>query len=265
MRTSEDWSELGFDDIRVVREGAVAVVTIDAPPVNAFTLDRYRHLTQVFKSLTELTELNCVVLTAQGQKAFCAGLDLHEFLAAPVEADSERQAIGLATFVEISKCPVPVICAINGPALGAGAVFASLCDIRVMADHSTLGLPEITVGRCGGAAYVSRWVPQGTVRQMFFTGEPISAVEAHRIGFAQHVVPAGDLQNFALDLATRIAANSPLGLRYGKRALDEAEHLPPHDGYAVEQGYSTMLLKTDDSREALRSVVEKRRPMFRGR
>ncbi len=251
--------------ITVERDGSVATVTLDAPPVNAFSLARYIEITEVFTELAVDDDLCCVVLTAAGDRAFSAGLDLHEFLATPVDQDDERQRIGLAAFDAVGSCPVPLIGAINGAAFGAGMVFASLCDTRIAADTARFALPEINVGRCGGAAHAGRLISQGMVRRMFFTGEPIDAAEALRIGLVEAVVPSVELAVAAADLAHRIAAKSPLGLRVGKQSLNAIEGLPVKEGYEIEQSFSAKLVQTRDSREALTAVVEKRAPRFEGR
>jgi enoyl-CoA hydratase len=227
-------------------------------------LARYERLTEIFEGASERDDVHCIVLTAAGTRAFCAGLDLDEFLAADPKDDHIRQEIGRRTFRAIRHCPVPVIAAVNGVALGAGIVFAAVCDVRIASDRATFGLPEINVGRCGGAAHVGRIMPQGMVRKMFFTGEPISAHEAHRVGFVEQVVTSRLLVPTVMDLARLIASKSPLGLRVGKQALNEAETLPVDDAYELEQQFSTTLVQTADSREALRAVVEKRAPVFTG-
>jgi enoyl-CoA hydratase len=254
-----------MNGIIMERYGAVQHIELDAPPVNALTLARYAALTEIFQELSSRDDVHCVVLGARGSKAFCAGLDLHEFLATPVEEDHKRQEIGLATFRALQDCPIPVIASVNGPALGAGCVLASLCDIRIGSENATFGLPEINVGRCGGAAYVGRLIPQGSLRRMFFTGEAIDADEAHRIGLLDEVVSSATLLESSLALARRIAQKSPLGLRIGKRALNECEGLRADEGYAIEQRHSGTLVSTADSREALRAVVERRPPVFLGR
>ena len=248
--------------IGVEISGSIATVTIDAPPVNAFTIARYERMAEIFEALNERVDVNCVILTAAGTKAFSAGLDIHEFLATPVERDDERQAIGMRAFVAVRNCPVPVIAAINGFALGAGMAFAALCDIRIASEGATFGLPEINVGRCGGAAFVSRYVPEGSVRLMFFTGEPIGAHEAHRLGLVEQVVAPRKLAAAAREVAEVIAAKSPIGLRIGKQSLNAAEGLRYDAGYEIEQRYSAELVKTADSREALQALVERRLPVF---
>jgi enoyl-CoA hydratase len=164
----------------------------------------------------------------------------------------------------VRHCAIPVIAAVNGPALGAGAVLAAVCDIRIASANATFGLPEINVGRCGGGAHLGRLVPQGMLRKMFFTGAPISAAEAYRIGLVEEVVAPERLRAAALELAAVIAEKAPLGLRLGKQALNEIELLPVEEGYAREQCYSTQLLHTADAREATRAVLEKRPPVFHG-
>ena len=254
-----------MSDITTVITDQVATVTLARPPVNALTIALYEEIADIFETLGDGDGANCAIFTAEGTRAFCAGLDLKEFLAASVDDDPKRAAIVRRTFAAVRHCAIPVIAAVNGPALGAGCVLASVCDIRIAAEKATFGLPEINVGRCGGGAHMGRLVPQGLLRRMFFTGKPIDADEAYRAGFVDRVVTGDDLMPAATELATDISRKSPLGLRYGKQALNEAEFLPVEEGYAREQGYSTKLMHTEDAREATRAVVEKRAPVFQGR
>ncbi|MEQ9815051.1 MAG: enoyl-CoA hydratase-related protein [Azospirillaceae bacterium] len=243
----------------------IARVTLDNPPVNALTLALYEELGTVVEAAAERDEVNVVLLTGAGRRAFCAGLDLREFLAASVEDDAARAAVVRRCFARIRHAAVPVIAAVNGPALGAGAVVASVCDIRLAADHATFGMPEIDVGRCGGAAHLGRHFPPGVLRRMAFTGQPIGAAEALHHGFVSEVVPFERLAERARALASVIAGKAPLGLRLGKKSIDEIEFLPVEAGYEIEQGYSTRLMATADAREAARAIVEKRKPVFVGR
>jgi enoyl-CoA hydratase len=243
----------------------VVTVTLDIPPVNALKLVDYQAIARAFDDISRRDDVHCAVLAARGEKAFCAGLDLNEFKAATVEQDPERARIVHATFKSVQTCAIPVIAAVNGPALGAGCALAANCDIRIASERATFGLPEINVGRCGGGRFVGRLVPQGIMRLMFFTGKPIDAAEALRIGLVEKVVAPERLEGTARELAELIARKSPLGLRLGKRSLNEAEALAVHEGYALEQTYSTKLMATEDAREAARAVIEKRAPRFVGR
>lgn len=252
-------------EIIVQKTGKIATVLLNRPPVNALTISLYQSLADLFEELSGQQDISCVILSAEGSRAFCAGLDLHEFLAAKVEDDEARAAIVRRMFFAVRHCKVPVIAAVNGPALGAGTVLASVCDIRIASENAKFALPEINVGRCGGGAHMGRHVPQGLLRRMFFTGQAIDAQEAWRAGFVQEVVAAEALMASAMSLAETIAAKAPLGLRLGKEALNRVEFMPVDEGYALEQTYSTRLMGTEDAREATRAVVEKRAPVFQGR
>ncbi|MCO6188428.1 enoyl-CoA hydratase-related protein [Rhizobium sp. L1K21] len=229
------------------------------------TLAVYQALADCFQAANDWGDTNCIVLTAAGSKAFCAGLDLNEFLSATIEDDPRRARVIRRCFENIRKCTIPTIAAVNGPALGAGAVIASVCDIRIAAENARFGLPEINVGRCGATAHLGRHLPQGVLRRMFFTGQPIDAHEAKRWGFVDSIVPIEQLMEEAHALAALIAAKAPLGLRLGKEALNAVEFMSVEDGYQLEQSFSTRLMATEDAREASQAVVQKRAPVFKGR
>jgi enoyl-CoA hydratase/carnithine racemase len=245
--------------------GKIVTVTLDRPPVNALTLALYEQIAATFEAIGARSDVHCAIFTGAGTRAFCAGLDLKEFLAATPEQDPERARIVRRCFSAVRHCAIPVIAAVNGPALGAGCVLASVCDIRIATTTATFGLPEINVGRCGGGAHIGRHVPQGVLRKMFFTGRPISADEAYRVNLVEEVVPADRLMEAARELASIISEKAPLGLRLGKKALNEIEFMPVEEGYAHEQTYSTQLMRTQDAREATRAVIEKRAPAFQGK
>jgi enoyl-CoA hydratase len=248
-------------DLSVETSNRIATVTLNRPPVNALTPSLFENIAEVFQNVTASFDANCMILTGSGVRAFCAGLDLNENFAATEEEDSKRRN----AYSAVRLCSVPVIAAVNGPALGAGSILAAACDIRIAADRATFGLPEINVGRCGGAAHHARLMPQGTLRRMVFTGVPISAQEAWRIGFVDQVVSADQLLAVAGALAAVIAAKSPLGLRCAKKALSEIEGTDADRGYALEQAHSAELLGTEDAQEAKRALIEKRPPVFVGR
>jgi len=252
-------------EIEIAVADGIATVTLNRPPVNALTTGNYEQMIDIFERLGDSLDVNCAILTAQGTRAFSAGKDLKEFLATTLEEDPAKAAIARRAYSAILHCQIPVIAAVNGPALGAGCVIATVCDIRLASEDATFSLPEINVGRCGGAAHVGRLVAQGTMRKMFFTGQPISAAEAWRVGLVDGLSKPAELMADARRLAATIAAKAPLGLRVGKQSMNEAEGLPIEQGYVIEQGYSTKLMATDDCREATRAVLEKRAPVFRGR
>lgn len=241
----------------------VVTVTLNRPPVNALTVEMCGEVQRTFESLSGAPSTRCVILAGAGQRAFCAGLDFKDFFSSTVD-ENVRAVTVRDMYAAVHICAVPVIAAIDGPALGAGSVLASVCDIRVASHAATFGLPEINVGRIGGAAHHGRHLPQGLLRRMVFTGLPISSAEAYRVGFVQELVPT-DALAAARTLASVIAAKSVVGLRYAKQSLNEIEHLTVDDGYAREQVRSARLRETEDAQEASRAVMEKRPPVFKGR
>ncbi|MDU0339799.1 enoyl-CoA hydratase-related protein [Bosea rubneri] len=251
--------------ILVETRGNIVHLTLNRPPVNALSLALCTEIADIFEQTSERTDVQCAVLGATGAQAFCAGLDLNEFRTHKAEDDEAHAAVVRRVFSAIRNCAIPVIAAVNGPALGAGCVIASACDIRLAAENANFGLPEINVGSCAGITHMGRHLPQGLLRRMVFTGKPIGAQEAWRAGFVDSVFPLSDLGDAARTLADVIASKAPLALRMGKEALNRVEFLSVEDGYALEQGYSLRLLHTEDAREATQAAIEKRQPLFAGR
>ncbi|MBI4498789.1 MAG: enoyl-CoA hydratase/isomerase family protein [Chloroflexi bacterium] len=248
----------------------IATVTIDYPPVNAFGLSVRDGLTQVFAEINQRAlagaEIRAVILTGAGERAFCAGADLKARTSgAPVEDYHLYSRRVRDCFWAIYDCAVPVIGAINGPALGGGLAVAAVCDILIASERATFGCPEINVGLLGGGKHLTRLVPQLRMRRMYFTGERIDGHEGYRLGFVDRVVPPDQLMDAARDLAAELAAKSPIALRLAKEALNRVEFMDLKEGYRTEQDYTAKLNNYEDSREAMRAFVEKRAPVFTGR
>jgi enoyl-CoA hydratase/carnithine racemase len=210
-----------------------------------------------------------VVVASAADRAFCAGADVNELTALSAStaeaADARRQQLARDAFDVLLDLPKATIAVIDGPAIGAGAVLASCCDIRLASSRAWFQLPEVDVGRCGGGRHLMRHLPQGVVRRMYFTGERLAAKEAGGFGFVDLVDPGTDLVEEATRLARTIAAKSPIAVRLGKEALNRSEALPVKVGYELEQSYTLRLARTADAREALAARKEKREPRFTGR
>jgi enoyl-CoA hydratase len=255
-------------DVEVEVAERVATLTLARPPVNALSSAMYRALLAALEDLAGRQEVLVVVLASSSPKAFCAGADVTELAAltgeAAREADAARQQLARAVFDHLLDLPQPTIAALAGPAIGAGAVIASCCDLRVAGPGATFQLPEIDVGRCGGARHLMRHLPQNVVRRMYFTGRPLHAEAAARFGFVDLTPEGVDPLANALETAAELAAKSPAALRLGKEALNGSESLPVKVGYALEQEYTLRLARTADAREALAARAERRPPVFTG-
>jgi enoyl-CoA hydratase len=165
----------------------------------------------------------------------------------------------------ITDCAVPVIGAINGPALGAGLAFAACCDILIASENATFGTTEINVGLLGASAHLSLLVGRHKAREMFFTGEQVTAAELHALGAVRAVVPRAGLDAAARELATALAAKSPIALRLAKESMNRVEHLPLKDAYRTEQDYTARLQGFDDADEARQAYLERRDPDWKWR
>lgn len=245
----------------------VAIVTMDNPPVNAFDSDW--PIQETFDSFFDRDDVRVAILTGAGTRAFCAGADVKKAAARagnPVQGASEggsRKA--RETFNALIDCAVPVIGAINGPALGAGLALAASCDYLIAAENALFALPEIDVGLLGGARHFMRMFPQNITRRANFTGLRINAQEAYRLGAVAKVVPQEQLMETVIEEARLIAAKMPRGIRMAKAALNVIEQLDLKNGYRFEQTQTAILVQTEDAQEAKRAFAERRPPQFTGR
>jgi len=240
-----------FQHLEIEAGDGIVTVWMHRPPVNAVHLAMYDELRRAFTYPDDLADDVRVVILAGRGRHFCAGNDLDEFATMdPTNAD-ERMWHVREAFFAIQDCPVPVIGAVHGSALGTGLVLAASCDYVIAADDGRIGLPQITVGVMGGARHLARWVAAPTVRRAFFTGIPLTAADLHRLGAVHTVVPPGDLPDAVLAEATTIAGFSPTAMRVAKRGLNAIEHADIKGGYTYEQRLTAQMSAHPDSKEAL--------------
>ena len=161
-------------------EDGSATVMIDRPPVNALDLPTLEELYGELGEVRRREDLAVLVLTAAGERAFCAGADVRETL---TESEASYRAELWSSILEsLSSLEMPVVAAVNGACLGSGIGLITHADLRMAVERATFGLPEIDVGRSGGAAHLRRFTHEGTVRRMMLTGKPLSAKDAQRVG-----------------------------------------------------------------------------------
>ena len=245
----------------------IATVTIDRAPVNATVTRTFEEIQAAFDALNKRPDVRVAIFTGAG-KCFCAGADLKARLQTidikVAHGPWGHMRAAREAFDAIIDCTVPVICAINGPALGAGLVLAACCDTLIASENALLGLPEIDVGILGGGRHTQRLFGVYKARKMMFTGERIGAAELYRLGVVEKVVPAGDLMNEARALAEVIAKKSTVAMGLAKQTMNTIEFMELRQGYRYEQGMTAVLSGSDEAKEATRSFVEKRDPEFKG-
>jgi cyclohexa-1,5-dienecarbonyl-CoA hydratase len=232
-------------------------VTVNHPPLNILTRTVLGGLRDAFASLAANRDLRVLVLAAEG-KHFSVGADVGEHL-----PPDFREMIPefLDTVAGIEAFPVPVIAAVQGRCLGGGFELIQAADIVIAGEGASFGQPEIVLGVFPPAACVilPERCSRGNAAEILFTGDPVSAADAHRIGLVQRVVPDDRLEQEVIGLAERIARHSAATLRLTKQALTRTRG-PEFD--AVGALYVDELMATQDALEGLTAFQEKRTPVW---
>ena len=251
----------------------VATITLNRPDVrNALNYPAYAELETAFRAAVVDAEVRCVIVTGT-DPAFCSGDDVREILGAakPVEVTPPSPVVRhlpTPAAMAVLECDKPVIAAVNGAAVGWGMELALYADIRIASERARFA--ELFIKRglvcdVGGFYRLPAIVGPAKAAELLFTGDPIDATEALRIGLVGEVASHEALMERARAMAARIAVNPPLALRYMKEGLRRAAYGDPREigGWAIET--IRALMKTEDHREGVASFLEKRAPMFSGR
>jgi enoyl-CoA hydratase len=236
-----------------VSANGIATVTIDRPPVNALRFSDVGDINETFKLIERDDNVRVVILTGAGERAFVAGADIKELAALTPETATENTALVQECVDRVYELRVPVIAAINGPAIGSGLAFASAADIRVASTKATLHLPEINLGVLGGSKHLARIAPQGKTRLMMYTGWSMDAAEAYRLGIFESVVAPSELMGEANRIAAEIASKLPIAVTMAKDGLNRTEFMELAPGYAYECELTSRLRQDPGSAEASQS------------
>lgn len=228
---------VGFVRVGPVESG-VQTILLDRPPVNAVNVAMIEEMAEAFVSLS-FTSASVALLCGPEERPFCAGADLREHLDAV--ANRRRGRLWRNVLSAMRQSPIPIIGVVGGACVGLGLGLLTRCDLVLASEQASFGLPEIRVGRAGGAANLRRFMPERVVRRMVLTGEPLTALEAHAAHLVDEVVPHSDWQRRPLALAESIAARGDRVVRIGKRSLDDSELLGFEEGSALESKYADQL------------------------
>lgn len=248
--------------LTVKTQERIAEVVIDRPPVNALARETYREIKEVFDGFRGRDDISAVVLTGAGERVFCGGRDIHDLKVERSEPPSvyvgDPYHLTREAFFAIRHCAVPVVCAVNGAAVGAGVALAAVSDIVLAARSATFALTEIDVGVLGAASFAQWMVGPGKARRMFFTGQRVPADEMYRLGGIEAVVDRDRLLPEAYALAHEIAAKDPVAIRMAKASVVRTDTLPLEAAYRTEQDYTRHLSAYANSAEAIARFVDKR-------
>jgi len=254
-------------EIMVSIDNGVAIVTMSSAPVNSLTVSVMNELECVFDQLLAQAP-RAVVICSAFPKIFVAGADINQFVAwTPADGEATVTA-GHRIFNKIERFPCPVIVAMDGSAFGGGVELAMACDIRVMAKGIKVALPEVTLGvypGYGGTQRLARLVGLGRAKKMLFTGAPIDAEEAYRIGLCEVLAEKGEALAEAMKLAQQILKAAPVAVSTAKHVMNKGCSMPLKDGLALEIASFASVVATEDRMEGASAFLEKRTPVFTGR
>jgi enoyl-CoA hydratase/carnithine racemase len=245
----------------------VALVTINRPDArNAVNGAVAQGLEAAVERVEADPEIWAAVLTGAGPHAFCAGADLKE-VAAGRSATLTTEKGGFAGFVRAERSKL-WIAAAQGHALAGGLELLLACDLAVVAETATFGLPEVKrslVAAAGGVFRLPRALPKAIALEMIATGEPIPAARAAQLGLVNGVVPAAEVRSAALALAQKVCANAPIAVRESLTIARRAADLDQDALWELSGAAGQRIRQTEDFREGPRAFVEKRPPRWVGR
>ena len=260
---------MDFETIIYEKEDNVAWITFNRP--DKFNAQNQTLLNEVAAALEVANgddEVQVIVLTGTGDKAFSAGADVNMFLDwTPVSVIKWSKGSKRA-YTYIREVPKPVIAMVNGLALGGGCEIAMSCDIIIASENARFGQPEISVGVIPGGTgtqILPRLVGEKKAREMIFTGDPISAAEALRIGLVNKVVPPDKLRETVDELAKKLKSKSPAILKFAKLAVNKSLETPLSVGIECEADLFAMCFGTQDQKEGAKAFLEKRPPNYTGK
>ena len=245
-------------------EQAIATICLDRPAKhNALTPEMLEQLEQILVGLDADRTVRVVLVTAAGDRSFCAGADIKRFKALqPLDMWAQWTRRGHRVFDHLAALRQPTIAAVSGNAYGGGFELALACDLRILADDATLGLTEVGIGTLpgwGGTGRLRELVGTGRAKELIFTGEPLTAERALAWGVVNQLAPRSQVIDAAHVLADKIANRAPIAVQMAKQAIDAGD---AHQ--AMEQISSAATAFTEDAAEGFAAFTEKRDPHYRG-
>lgn len=249
-------------------DGHVVELRLNRPEaMNAINTAFSAEITAATAQLAADPSVRAVVITSAHERAFCVGADLKERNTFTDAQMMEHRLVSKQAYRGVLDLPVPAIAAVEGFALGGGMEIALSCDLIVAGEQATVGLPEVSVGVIpggGGTQLVTRRVGWSRAASMIFTARQMSAAEGKDLGVLDEVVPAGTARARALELATAIAANSPVGVRNAKKAMRLGMGVDLAAGLEIEDGCWRATAFSGDRAEGVAAFAEKRTPNWPG-
>ena len=251
-----------------VEEG-IALITFNRPKaLNALNNELLKEFSAALDAIAADEDVRVLILTGAGDKAFVAGADITELATFKALQAKNFSRIGHEIIGRLQQLPIPVICAVNGYALGGGAEMALASDFIYASEAAMFGLPEISLGLIpgfGGTQRLPRLVGKNIAKELIFTGRMITAAEAENIGLVNRVCSARDLLNDVRETARTIATKGRVSLRAAKQAVNSGCETDLTTGSQIEIDAFALCMASEDAKEGTAAFLEKRKPVFNGK
>lgn len=248
------------------KKDRVVIMTFNRPEaMNAFSVQQAKDFSDALLAFREDREAWAAIVTGAGDEAFSAGADLKEIVPLSV---SKGHLDYIASHIARGMYNVakPIIAACNGITMGAGMEVALACDIIIASEKALFGLPEVKWGVIpgwGGTQRLPRKIGRNKAAEMIFTGQPIDAQEAYRVGLANMVVPHDQLMDAATKMAEKICRNAPLAVQAAKKAMAMGLDKPVSSGIEIENELLYRVFESEDAVEGPKAFLEKRKPVYK--
>jgi len=258
-----------YETLRLEKEKGVLWIYLNRPDkLNVFNMKMLKELSDAMDRVEEDEEVKCVVITGEGERAFCAGADLGLLSKLDPRGALKLSEIGQRLMRKIERLRVPVIAAINGYALGGGFELALACDFRIAAENSQLGNPEVKLGIIpgwGATQRLARIIGLSKAMEFLMLGDSVPASKALDMGLVHKVVPQEKLREEVMSLAERIAEGPTIAQGLIKRVLIFGSQVPIDEGLELEKHAFGFVFSTEDAREGILAFLSKKKPEFKGK
>jgi enoyl-CoA hydratase len=252
--------------VEYISGGHVAIITLNRPHAdNAITTELAAQLIEILETIAARFSVRCAVITGAGDRAFSVGGDLYQRKNMTKEQWLRQRLVFDRVLYTLRQLRRPIIAAVNGMAYGGGCEIAISTDFIIASDDAIFGQPEAMVGlSAGGGApvFLPRILPPGKAMQLLLTGDPMPALEAHRLGMVNELYPRAELMGAVLRIAERIASNSPTAVQAVKRAVQMGQGEPVEQAVAIMMEEHWRSVVHPDRVEGIRAFTEGREPQF---
>jgi enoyl-CoA hydratase len=246
----------GFRTLLYEKKDGIGWVTLNRPEaLNVYNVQMRDDLYEVLRAIRDDDEVRVGIVKGAGEKAFCAGADLSEFLTAPPPVEARKVRFARDMWRLFLNIPQPMIAALHGYVLGSGMEIALCCDIRIASPETKFGLPEMGLGiipAAGGTQTLPRAIGRSRALEMLLTNRWIGADEAYEFGLINRIVPKKDLLQTAEETARRIASYDPIAVRCAKEAVVRGVDLRISEGLDLEKGFASELSLRKSQKPQLR-------------